>query len=286
MPERKVLDIHITGYCNMNCLFCCGAPKNLAGPTYRDFKKVVDTIAQAGVTTLVFTGGEPLLKPRIEKCLEYAKNKGLEVYLSTNGLALTERLYAKVAPYIDVLGLPLDGSSREMNAKVTREEALFDSTLKHLKSFYLNPPAHLVKIGTVVTKINKEDVVSIGHVLYETPNSYPPDVWRLYEFSALGEGLKNREEFEINTKDFDQVVKQVVATFPARKISALSNDDSDGSYFFINPKLELEVLMNNTYKVLGKVDSMGSATIKQTLNQYQKVTQKGSQNREWLAKPV
>ena len=44
MDDRRVLDIHITGYCNMNCEFCCGAPRNLEGPNLEDFKRIVDKI--------------------------------------------------------------------------------------------------------------------------------------------------------------------------------------------------------------------------------------------------
>jgi len=282
--RRKVLDIHITGHCNMNCEFCCGAPRNLKGPNLKDFKRIVNKIVSAGVTTLVFTGGEPLLKPHIEKYLEYAKEKGLEVYLSTNGLLLTKGLYKKIIPYIDVLGLPLDGSSAEMNAKVTREGELFESIIKHLKDFYKNPPKHIVKIGTVVTKINKEDIVNIGNILYGTPESYQPDVWRIYEFSPLGEGLKNREKFEISEKEFVEIVNRIKANFPNQKISVLTDSDSNDSYFFINPKQELEVLTKNIYKVLGQIDRMSSETIKGILKKYKNVTKKGSRNREWLTK--
>jgi len=284
MDDRRVLDIHITGYCNMNCEFCCGAPRNLEGPNLEDFKRIVDKIVGAGVTTLVFTGGEPLLKPHIEKYLEYTKEKGLEVYLSTNGLLLTKELYEKIVPHIDVLGLPLDGSSAEMNAKVTRGGELFGSTTKHLKDFYKNPPKHIVKIGTVVTKINKGDIVNIGNILYGTPESYQPDVWRIYEFSPLGEGLKNREKFEISEEEFVEIVDRVKANFPNQKISALTDSDSDDSYFFINPKQELEVLTNNTYEVLGRIGEMSSETIKDVLEEYKSVAKKGSRNREWLTK--
>jgi len=284
MGDRKILDIHITGHCNMNCEFCCGAPKNLEGPLLEDFKRIVDKIVGADVTTLVFTGGEPLLKPHIEKYLEYAKEKDLEVYLSTNGLLLTRERYEKIVPHIDVLGLPLDGSSIEMTAKVTREGELFGSTTKHLRNFYKNPPKHIVKIGTVVTKINKEDIVNIGNILYSTPKSYQPDVWRIYEFSPLGEGLKNREKFEISEREFVEIINRVKAKFPNQKISALTDSDSDDSYFFINPKQELEVLSNNIYEVLGRIDEMSSETIKDILEEYRNVAKKGSRNREWLTK--
>lgn len=284
MDNRKVLDIHITGYCNLNCEFCCGAPKGLKGPNLKDFKKIVDKIVDSGVTTLVFTGGEPLLKPHIEKYLKYAKEKGLEVYLSTNGLLLSNKLYKKIAPYIDVLGLPLDGSSTEMNIRVTRGEKLFKSTIRHLKNFYKNPPKHIVKIGTVVTKINKEDIVNIGKILYGTPKSYQPNVWRIYEFSPLGEGLKNRKKFEISKKEFAKIVDKIKTNFPNQKISILTNSDSDDSYFFINPKQEIEMLTHSTYKVLGQIDKMSSETIKDIFKEYKNVIKKGSYNREWLTK--
>ena len=206
------------------------------------------------------------------------------MYLSTNGLLLIKELYGKIVPYINVLGLPLDGPSAEMNAKVTRGGELFESTTKHLENFYKNPPKHLVKIGTVVTKINKEDIVNIRNVLYGTPESYQPDVWRIYEFSPLGESLKNRDKFEISEEEFVKIVNRVKTEFPNQKISALTDSDSDDSYFFINPKKELEVLTNNIYEVLGLIDEMSRETIKDILEEYKNVAKKGSRNREWLTK--
>jgi len=282
MDSRRVMDIYITGYCNLNCEFCCGTVIKEEGPDFEEFKDIVDKIVAVGITTLVFSGGEPLLKKNIERFLRYPKEQGLEVYLSTNGLLLTKALYEKIAPFINVLGLPLDGSSTEMNIKATRGDQLFESTTKHLKNFYKSKPKHIVKIGTVVTRINKDDLVNIGQVLYDTPHSYQPDVWRIYEFSPLGKGRENREKFEIPHQAFADIVTRVKERFPDKKISALTDRDSNNSYFFINPRQELEALTDGRYEILGRVDQMSVADLKRTLGEYENIVEKGGRNREWL----
>lgn len=284
MKSRIVLDIQITGHCNMHCKFCCGAPKNLGGPNYDEFVVLVDKSVAAGVTTMVFTGGEPLLKPSIEEYLAYAKNSGLEVYLSTNGLLLTEDLYQKIVPFIDTIGMPLDGSSTKMNEMMTRKKELFKSTTKHLKYFYHHSPKHVVKIGTIITAINKNDIINIGAVLYNTPSSYIPDVWRLYEFSALGEGARHVEKFHLDPDEFHRIVADVKKAFPHQIISALSDIDSNDSYLFINPNQKLELLTKGEYDILSDMQTMSVEDLRTLLNTYILVTKKGDHNRSWLNK--
>ena len=48
-----------------------------------NFKQILDKLVCAGITTLVFTGGEPLLNADLFKCIKYTKENGIEVYVSS-----------------------------------------------------------------------------------------------------------------------------------------------------------------------------------------------------------
>ncbi len=55
------------------------------------FKKVIDSIDQAGIKIVKVTGGEPLLRKDIFSLLKYAKEKGLEVRLNTNASLIDQK---------------------------------------------------------------------------------------------------------------------------------------------------------------------------------------------------
>lgn len=282
--DRFVVDIHITGYCNMNCQFCCGAPKNLKGPDYENFKQILDKLVCAGITTLVFTGGEPLLNADLFKCIKYTKENGIEVYLSTNGLLLQESVYDKISKYLSVLGIPLDGSTPEINGFCTRDPKLYDSTLRILQFLKRKNPSHVVKVGTVATRRNIDDLENIGHTLFDHHDIYTPDVWRIYQFSSLMEGSKHKKEFFISDEEYLKRVKNLKRVFDSKKISALSDSSSDSSYFFVNPRGILTVLENNEYKEYGPIIEIDKEGLDFIFKQNRNVIQRGSANRAWLSK--
>ena len=281
---RFTIDFQIIGNCNMQCQFCCGPAKGTSGPTTKEFFSIIDTLKDAGVTTIVITGGEPLLRTDIVDCLKYAFQKGLETYLSTNGLLLSEEKYLEIKHYVNLIGLPLDGSTTDINKKISRSPLLFNNTDRLLKIFYKNNPIHQVKIGTVVSKVNINDLENIGRYLFENPNFKAPDTWRLYEFSPLGDGKKNRKKFEITTNEFNKIINKLKKRFPNANISALTNEDSNDSYFFIHPTMQLQVLTNDIYQNLGDVRKMNSTDLLRIIDNYKSAIKKSDHNRSWIKK--
>lgn len=88
-PLPSLAQIEITNLCNLQCPMCVRNFVNLPR-RHMDFDvytRVVDRLA--GVHTITLTGyGEPFLHPRILDAIRYAKQRGHEVQLTTNGLLL------------------------------------------------------------------------------------------------------------------------------------------------------------------------------------------------------
>lgn len=279
--SRFVVDMQVTGKCNLSCDFCDGAPKKYSGASLPEIKKGIDKLVKAGLTTLNISGGEPLVRKDISEILEYAHSHNLEVYLSTNGLLL-HRYPEKIFPYIKTLGLPLDGSTSEMNQKMTRGAKQKDVTVGWLRYFKDNLPSFSIKVGTVVSAINIDDLPSIGNVIYDT-NVYPPDVWRLYEFTPLGDGLYSKKRHEISTQQFSEIVMQIKKSFPTKNIIPLSNADSNDSYIFVDPRMIIQIYTNNNYKTVGNLLDISDDDLIRLIQQFSTVITKSSANREWLS---
>lgn len=94
--------IELLGRCNERCVHCYAE----SSPTVTDALErdvafgVVEQAIAAGFRRIQFTGGDPLLCDFLPEVVEHARRLGApHVEIFTNGLALTEELADKLAPY-------------------------------------------------------------------------------------------------------------------------------------------------------------------------------------------
>ena len=82
----------LTRNCNLDCLHC--RARAGAGPfdnelSFDECTRIIDDIAAFSSPTIIFTGGEPLLRPDIYQIIEYASSKGLRTVIALNGTLVT-----------------------------------------------------------------------------------------------------------------------------------------------------------------------------------------------------
>jgi len=101
-------------HCNMRCPHCYASA--VASPSPSDLTsaegiKLLDDLAAIGVRVVIFSGGEPLLRPDIFDLLRHARALGIAPQLSTNGVlidaAAAERLSQAGVAYV---GVSIDGA--------------------------------------------------------------------------------------------------------------------------------------------------------------------------------
>lgn len=83
--------IEITNTCNMSCSFCHGSSREKRQMSLGEFARVVSSLK--GLTEYLYFHvlGEPLSHPMLPTFIEYAKNCGFKVALTTNGTLLKAR---------------------------------------------------------------------------------------------------------------------------------------------------------------------------------------------------
>lgn len=88
----------ITNMCNLRCKHCYAAAgkKNPKEFTTEEIKKIIDELDELGVVLIALAGGEPLVRKDIYEIIAYIKNKGMEVFLNTNGTLITEETIKKL----------------------------------------------------------------------------------------------------------------------------------------------------------------------------------------------
>lgn len=88
------MDLAITYRCNNNCGHCYNArPRSYPELDTAEWKKILDRLWDLGIPHVVFTGGEPTLRPDLAELIAYAEHKGQIAGLNTNGRRLSDAAY-------------------------------------------------------------------------------------------------------------------------------------------------------------------------------------------------
>lgn len=304
-PERFVVDFWVTGRCDMECPFCYGAdvpshsessydemgrrrvvyyygPEGKPEMDFTQIQQVILKLKSAGVNTLTIAGGEPLLRRDTPNIIAFAHQAGMEVYLSSNGtFLLRPGVYDEIKHYISTLGLPLDGSTPDINILMGRRPYLYDNIRGILAYFSANRPPHKVKIGTVVSKVNIHDLRNIGDFLFRTPEQYKPDVWRLYQFEPLKRGRENQETYAISMEEFQSAIEKLKTIMPEAPISARSNDDHVNAYFFVTPQGHLQVV-DTEHRDIADLLTISPEELIALIEEHKQTQVRAGRNRDWL----
>ena len=124
------LRVSLTDRCNLRCTYCMPAegPGWLPRKTLLDDDEVIRLIAIAverlGVTSVRFTGGEPLLRPGVVDLVRRTKALGPEIALTTNGLGLARLAQPLADAGLDRVNVSLDSVRAETFQAITRRDRL------------------------------------------------------------------------------------------------------------------------------------------------------------------
>jgi GTP 3',8-cyclase len=162
------LRVSLTDRCNLRCSYCMPAEgldwlpgEQLLRP--EELARLMHiAVARLGVTSVRFTGGEPLLSRHLEEVVAAAA--GLrprpEISLTTNAVGLARRADGLAAAGLNRVNVSLDSVNRERFAAITRRDRLADvvAGLAAAKAAGLTP----VKVNAVLDPITgREDVVEL-----------------------------------------------------------------------------------------------------------------------------
>ena len=90
--KKPVVVWNITRRCNLRCVHCYAHATEQAEAnelTTAQGKALIDDLAAFGAPVLLFSGGEPLMRPDLPELAAYAVSKGMRAVISTNGTLIT-----------------------------------------------------------------------------------------------------------------------------------------------------------------------------------------------------
>lgn len=159
------LRVSLTGNCNLRCLYCM--PKSgcvLPSDTLRseEFSHLLKLICTTGIKKLRFTGGEPLLYPKladlIARVSEFPSINKIE--LTTNGILLADKLEQLQKAGLTGANISLDCMDKNLFARITRGGDIDKVLASIYKAKELNLP---IKLNSVILKgINEGEIIPLA----------------------------------------------------------------------------------------------------------------------------
>ncbi|MHB9863573.1 GTP 3',8-cyclase MoaA [Streptomyces sp. YIM S03343] len=186
------LRISLTDRCNLRCSYCMpaeGAPWCPAEDLLTDdelIRLITVAVRDLGVRQIRFTGGEPLLRPGLERIIAATASLRTdeghvpETALTTNGVLLERRASALHAAGLRRVNVSLDTLDRDRYARLTRRDRLPQvfSGLQAAAEAGLTP----IKTNAVLLRgVNDDEAVSL--VRWALERGYQP---RFIEQMPLG----------------------------------------------------------------------------------------------------
>lgn len=292
----------LTGKCNEACPFCYGARKPVNSehgiPLYQnqrpeistgEVKDIIDLFYSIGVRAFNIGGGEPTLRKDLVEILQHIKSKEEPVltYLSTNALLLSQDTELRRTLYnlVDIFGLSLDGATSEANMGMGRVRNHWQANREFIRQVSEEERVKAVKIGTIVSSVNKSDIVNIGTEirtwLTETPFNLV--AWRLFQFSPIEEGHDNRSVYEISEAEFNNVATQVKTTFTDISVVERPHSVAENAYFLVMPTGELALARNAMHEPITELlTSLDAVSLAKVIQDHSDTVDRVEQNRRWL----
>lgn len=157
------LRVSLTDRCNLRCTYCMPAE----GMDWLDTDALLShdelirllriAVTRLGITSVRFTGGEPLVARRLEDVIAAtaALRPRPEITLTTNGIGLDKRAQKLVQAGLDRINVSLDTVDAARFARITRRDRLPDvlAGLQAAKAAGLNP----VKVNAVLDPVTGLD---------------------------------------------------------------------------------------------------------------------------------
>lgn len=195
----------MTSRCNLKCLHCHA----FSGETSSDElskeegKVLIDRIASLDIRSLVFTGGEPLLREDLFELIAYAKSIGFTIFIATNGTLITKEV-AKLLKEFDVgVVIGLDAMNPEIHDRIRGVEGAYDAVIEGLENcvsegLYL----HLNIVAARPNFAEIERIIDYGTEI----GIYS---YFIYRFVPFGRGEVIRE-YELTKEDFKSLLDLIL----------------------------------------------------------------------------
>lgn len=134
-----IVSWNTTNQCNMFCDHCyreAGAKADEELNT-EEGKALLDEIKKAGFKIMIFSGGEPFMRPDIFELVEHSKKLGLITVFGTNGTLITPEVAQKLKDLkVNGVGISLDSLDAKKHNEFRKMPGAWEGAVQGMKNLH------------------------------------------------------------------------------------------------------------------------------------------------------
>ena len=247
--KKPVVVWNVTRACNLNCIHCYARAVDQTHEkemTHEQGLAVIDDLAAFGAPVILFSGGEPLMRPDLTELARYAVSKGMRAVISTNGTLITREKANELKKIgLSYVGVSIDGMET-VNDRFRGKKGAFKDAMAGIK----NCQEAGLKVGLrfTINRINRDEIPYILDLLEE--HDIPRVCFYHLVYAGRGSDMVEQDLDHEETRKVVDVIMDRTRDFYDRGIKkeVLTVDNhADGPYVYLrmlkenNPRAE-EVL--------------------------------------------
>ncbi len=238
--KKPVVVWNVGRRCNLRCRHCYSRSQDRAYEGELDTAEglaLIDDLAGFGVPVILFSGGEPLIRPDILQLIAHAGKRGVRSVLSTNGTLITAELSRRLKDLaLSYVGISLDGLE-QTHDRFRGAPGAFRQALQGLR----NCREAGIKVGLRFT-INRGNAADIPGIFELLRQEAIPRVC-FYHLVYAGRGSRLIEEdldHGQTRRAVDQIIdltREMHQAGQPREVLTVDNH-ADGVYLYLRAKRE------------------------------------------------
>jgi len=250
--RRPIVVWNITRACNLKCVHCyndSGACKASDEISTAEARGVLDDLVQFGVPSVLFSGGEPLMRPDLFELIAYAVERGVRAVISTNGTLIKPETAKQMKERgVSYVGISLDGIG-PVNDEFRGVTGAFERAVEGIK----NCQDAGVRIGLRLT-LTKKNVQDLER-LFDFFEAKHIERACFYHFVPSGRGAAMSDEDLTHAQSRDAVemilAKTKLFKQAGRTTDILTVDNHvDGVYVYLKLRQEDSRRADEVWKLL------------------------------------
>jgi MoaA/NifB/PqqE/SkfB family radical SAM enzyme len=207
--------------------------------------QILEALAASSASVVTFCGGEPLIVKKIGDYAAALRDGSKSTVLNTNGTLLRQRLDRGLKLAFSMIGISIEGSTQQVHGAMRGEGADLAEALAAARLIAGDPGISL-KIGTVVSSVNKDDLPSLARLVHDLQ----PDIWRLYQYSSRGPQNSGQKRHQLSEAEFREITDEassIASPVPA----ARSSESETQGCLIVDPAGNILQPNGNGYVVCG-----------------------------------
>ena len=202
-PVCRLVAWEVTRSCNLACKHCRAEahPEPYPGELSTDeAKALIDTFPQVGNPIIIFTGGDPMMRPDVYELVAYTHSKGLTCAFSPNGTLITPESARRIKEAgVERCSISIDGADAASHDAFRGVPGAFEDSMRGIG--YLKDVGVPFQINTTVTRNN----LSSFKKIFELCERIGAAAWHIFLLVPMGRASGLADQV-ITAQEYEEVL--------------------------------------------------------------------------------